>query len=171
VVFVRHPNPLRGRECQVPPEPLAGQIETATWGHAGVMAEIHAAAFPPTEAWSRDVMLLQLGMPTTFGLIYSDVGMILGRVAADEAEILTLAVEPGQRRLGVGSALLGAAMKQAARLGAACMFLEVAVTNNAARALYAAHGFVEAGLRRRYYSDGTDALILRSTLSTGIANS
>ena len=45
------------------------------------------------------------------------------------------------------------------------MFLEVAVTNHAARALYAAHGFTEAGLRRHYYSDGTDALILRSTLT------
>jgi ribosomal-protein-alanine N-acetyltransferase len=153
------------------PEPLAGSIETATWGHAGVMAEIHRTAFPATEAWSRDVMLLQLGTPTTFGLIYSHAGMILGRVAADEAEILTLAVDPGQRRRGVGSALLGAAMARAGNLGATFMFLEVAVTNDAARALYAAHGFTEAGLRRHYYTDGTDALILRSTLSTGIANS
>ena len=152
-------------------EPLAGSIEIATWGHAGVMAEIHRAAFPPTDAWSRDVMLLQLGMQATFGLVYSRAGMILGRVAADEAEILTLAVNPGQRRLGVGSALLSAAMARAARLGAAFMFLEVAVTNDAARTLYAAHGFTEAGLRRHYYTDGTDALILRSTLSPGIANS
>ena len=45
------------------------------------------------------------------------------------------------------------------------MFLEVAVTNEAARALYAAHGFTAGRLRRRYYSDGTDALILRSTLA------
>ena len=150
---------------------LAGTIEVATWGHAGVMAEIHRAAFSATEAWSRDVMLLHLGMPSTFGLVYGHAGMILGRVTADEAEILTLAVDPGQRRLGVGTALLGAAMTRAAESGAACMFLEVAVTNDAARALYAAHGFTEAGLRRRYYTDGTDALILRSTLSTGVANS
>jgi ribosomal-protein-alanine N-acetyltransferase len=153
------------------PEPLAGSIETATWGHAGVMAEIHRTAFPATEAWSRDVMLLQLGMQATFGLVYSRAGMILGRVTVDEAEILTLAVDPGQRRRGIGTALLGAAMARATKLGAAFMFLEVAVTNDAARALYAAHGFTEAGLRRHYYTDGTDALILRSTLSTGIANS
>lgn len=153
------------------PEPLTCQIETATWGHAGVMAEIHRTAFPPTEAWSRDVMLLQLGMPATFGLVCSRSGMILGRVAKDESEILTLAVDPGQRRRGVGSALLGAAMLRAASLGAASMFLEVAVNNDAARGLYAMHGFTRAGLRRHYYSDGTDALILRCTLSTGIANS
>ncbi len=131
----------------------AGAIETATWGHAGVLAEIHKTAFPPTEAWSRDVMLLQLEMPAIFGLVYSRAGMILGRVAADEAEILTLAVDPGQRRRGVGSALLSAAMAHAANLGAVFMFLEVAVTNDAARALYAAHGFTKAGLRRHYYTD------------------
>lgn len=153
--------------CESP----GGTIETATWGHAGVMAEIHRTAFLPTEAWSRDVMLLQLGMQSTFGLVYCRAGMILGRVTADEAEILTLAVDPRQRRRGVGTALLGAAMARAADLGAAFMFLEVAVTNDAARALYAGHGFTEAGLRRRYYTDGTDALILRSTLSTDIVNS
>ena len=128
------------------------------------MADIHSAAFPPAEAWSRDVILLQLGIPATFGLVHSRGGVILARVAADEAEILTLAVHPGVRRNGVGSTLLDAAMRRAAALGAAAMFLEVAVTNDAARALYAAHGFAEAGLRRRYYPDGTDALILRSTL-------
>jgi ribosomal-protein-alanine N-acetyltransferase len=152
-------------------EALAGSIETATWGHAAVMAEIHRTAFPAAEAWSLDVMLLQLGMQSTFGLVYSRAGMILGRVAADEAEILTLAVDPGQRRLGIGTALLSVAMARAASVGAATMFLEVAVTNDAGRALYAAHGFTEAGLRRHYYTDGTDALILRSTLSTGVANS
>jgi [ribosomal protein S18]-alanine N-acetyltransferase len=153
------------------PEPLTGPIEIATWGHAGVMAEIHGTAFPAAESWSRDVMLLQLGMPATFGLVYSRAGIVLARVAADEAEILTLAVDPVQRRRGVGSALLCAAMARAANLGAVLMFLEVAVTNHAALALYAEHGFTEAGLRRHYYTDGTDALILRSTLSTGIANS
>jgi [ribosomal protein S18]-alanine N-acetyltransferase len=152
-------------------KPLAEMIEIATWGHAGVMAAIHRAAFSPTDAWSRDVMLLQLGMPTAFGLVHSRAGMILGRVAADEAEILTLAVNPEQRRRGVGSALLGAAMERAAHLGAAFMFLEVAVTNDAARALYAAHGFIKAGLRRHYYTDGTDALILRCTLAIDTADS
>ena len=139
----------------------------ATIAHAGVMAEIHHAAFPRAEAWSKEVFSLHLGTPQTFGFVHSLGGMILARVAADEAEILTLAVLPEQRRQSVGSALLGAAMARAGAFGAAAMFLEVAVTNHAARALYAANGFVEAGSRRRYYSDGTDALILRSTLPPG----
>lgn len=155
----------------MPPKPPAEMIETATWGHAGIMAQIHRAAFPPSDAWSRDVILLQLSTPATFGLVCCGAGMILGRVAADEAEILTLAVEPEQRRHGIGSALLSAAMDRAANLNASSMFLEVAVTNHPARALYAAHGFVQAGLRRRYYTDGTDALVLRSTLSTGAVDS
>jgi ribosomal-protein-alanine N-acetyltransferase len=150
---------------------LSGTIERATLAHAGVMAEIHRAAFPPAESWSRDVMALQLELPSGFGFVHSLGGMILARVASDESEILTLAVAPSQRRLGVGSALLGTAMERAARLGAVTMFLEVAVTNLAARALYTAHGFAEAGLRRRYYWDGTDALILRSTLSSTVPDS
>jgi [ribosomal protein S18]-alanine N-acetyltransferase len=144
-------------------------IETATLAHAGVMAEIHHAAFPAAEAWSRDVMMLHLGLPLTFGFVHSLGGMILVRVASDEAEILTLAVHPGQRRRGIGSALLGAAKERAVALGAVVVFLEVGVTNDAARSLYAAHGFAEAGSRRRYYWDGTDALVLRSGLLDGSA--
>ena len=144
---------------------MAVRIETATAAHASLLAEIHAEAFPPDEVWSRTVILSQLELPTTIALLHPLGGMILARVMADEAEILTLAVHPSARRQGVGGALLEVAKARAASAGAAAMFLEVAVTNNAARALYAAHGFLEAGLRRRYYSDGTDALVLRSTLT------
>jgi [ribosomal protein S18]-alanine N-acetyltransferase len=146
-------------------------IEPATRFHAEAMAAIHRAAFPASEAWSHDVILLQLEMPAAFGFVDASGGMILGRVAADEAEVLTLAVLPERRLGGIGAGLLRAAMAHAAAIGARSMFLEVAVGNTAARALYAGHGFVEAGLRRRYYSDGGDALILRSTLSEPAANS
>src|SRR6204780_3077030 len=100
-------------------------------------------------------MFLSLSPPSSFGFSHPAGGMILARVAADEAEILTIAVDPGRRGRGLGSALLRAAMARAAALGAGAMFLEVAVSNAAARALYARHGFAEAGLRRQYYSDGT----------------
>jgi [ribosomal protein S18]-alanine N-acetyltransferase len=152
-------------------EPPLGVIEVATPAHGAALAAIHRAAFTRGEAWSRDVITLQLELPAVFGLLHPLGGMILARVAADEAEILTLAVTPGQRRHGIGSALLRAAMDRTAALGAVSMFLEVAVTNAAARALYAAHGFTEAGLRRHYYADGTDALILRSTLVARTAKS
>ena len=142
-------------------------IEDAAQAHADAMAEIHRAAFPAREAWSRDVIRLQLELPSGFGLIAPLGGMVLGRVMADEAEILTLAVIPAARRLGLGAALLRAAMDHAFRSGAAAMFLEVSVTNRAAQMLYAGHGFARAGLRRRYYADGTDALVLRAVSPPG----
>lgn len=140
-------------------------MTAATVAHAALLAEIHAAAFPAAESWSRDVIALQLELPTTFALLHPAGGFVMARTVVDEAEILTLAVMPTHRRQGLGRLLLGAAMTRAAVLGAAAMFLEVATTNHAARGLYEAMGFVKAGHRRRYYADGTDALILRSTLT------
>ena len=152
-------------------QPPSATVERAGPAHAAVMAEIHRAAFPPAEAWSRDVILLHLEMPTAIGFVHPDGGMILARLAADESEILTLAVLPARRRQGIGAALLRAAMRAASEGAARSMFLEVAVTNEAARTLYGGQGFTEAGLRRHYYADGTDALVLRSTLETATEDS
>ena len=125
-----------------------------TSAHAAALAAIHAAAFPPGEAWGEDAIALQLALPGAFGLIDERGGMLLGRVAADEAEVLTLAVAPAVRRRGIAAALLRAAMARGqARGGATAMFLEVATGNAAALALYRREGFVEVGRRRRYYAD------------------
>ncbi len=132
---------------------------------APALAALHEAAFPPGEAWGPDAIRMMLEMPGAFGLHLPGQGFVLARVAADEAEILTLAVVPAARRAGHGGALLGAATAGALARGAGAMFLEVSERNAAARALYAAAGFEEAGRRRRYYSDGSDALVLRRVLS------
>nr|WP_306302917.1 ribosomal protein S18-alanine N-acetyltransferase [Pseudoroseomonas cervicalis] len=130
------------------------------------MAALHAAAFPPGDRWGEDALRLMLEMPGAFGLLVAaeedapPAGFILLRVAADESEILTLAVHPAARRQGLGLALLETAMAAALARGAARLFLEVSVANDGARALYAAAGFAEAGRRRRYYPDGSDALVL-----------
>jgi ribosomal-protein-alanine N-acetyltransferase len=137
----------------------------ATSADCDVMAAIHASAFAPPDAWSRDVFSLQLVLPNVFGLVCPSGGMILVRVAADEAEILTLAVTPSVRCGGIGTALLAEATTLAAAMGAAAVFLEVSVANSAARRLYTRAGFVEAGLRPRYYSDYSDALVLRLDLA------
>jgi ribosomal-protein-alanine N-acetyltransferase len=129
------------------------------------MAEIHRAAFPAAQAWSADVMVLQLGLSGGFGFVHSAGGMVLARIAADEAEILTIAVAPAAQSRGLGRDLLQTAMDEAARRGAAAMFLEVGVSNEPARALYKAAGFRRVGRRRAYYIGGGDALILRASLS------
>jgi tRNA threonylcarbamoyladenosine biosynthesis protein TsaB len=131
---------------------------------APALAALHAAAFPPAEAWGPDAIRLMLEMPGAFGLMAPGRGFVLARVAADEAEVLTLAVVAACRRQGVGAALLAGAMAGAVLRGARTMFLEVSEANGAARAIYAAAGFEEAGRRRRYYADGSDALVLRRAL-------
>jgi ribosomal-protein-alanine N-acetyltransferase len=142
-------------------------IIVAMPAHARAMAEIHAACFPPGERWGADAMALQLGQPGAFGLIDPAGGFLLLRVAADEAEILTLGVAPAARRQRRASALLAAAAARAAAAGARAIYLEVAETNAPARSLYSAAGFVEIGRRRRYYAGGSDALVLRRELTAG----
>ncbi len=133
--------------------------------HAATMAAIHADAFPPAETWSAAAIAGQLVLPGTIGLLEPEGGMAILRVAADEAEILTLAVHPRSRRRGIGARLVDAAMALAAAAGAAVMLLEVAADNSAAAALYARAGFGKAGRRQRYYPGGADALLLRAALS------
>lgn len=128
------------------------------------MAAIHQAAFPPGKSWGEDAIALQLALPGVFGSLDSRGGMLLGRVAAGEAEVLTLAVTPAMRRQGLAAALLQAAIAEARARGALALFLEVATGNAAARALYSRAGFVEVGQRRRYYADGSDALVLRMNI-------
>lgn len=132
--------------------------------HAAALAAIHGAAFPPGERWGADAMALQLALPGAFGWLDPAGGLVLARIAADEAEVLTLAVLPGLRGRGIGRALLDRAMATAAGRGAGAMFLEVGEGNAPARALYAAAGFAEVGRRRRYYRGGADALVLRCDL-------
>ncbi len=139
-------------------------IRRATPAHSAALAAIHGAAFPPREAWGEDAISLQLALPGTFGLIDERGGMLLSRIAADEAEVLTLAVAPEVRRQGVATALLRAAKAHAAAHGAKSVFLEVATGNAGALALYRRAGFVEVGRRRRYYADSSDALVLRTDL-------
>ena len=138
----------------------------ATQTDIDVMVAIHASAFPAKEAWSRDVFSLQLALPNVVALVDPEGGLIVSRVAADEAEILTLAVTPEARRSGIGSALLAQATNLSASDGARAVFLEFSAINIAARQLYSKAGFVEVGVRRNYYSDHTDALVLRLDLET-----
>jgi ribosomal-protein-alanine N-acetyltransferase len=125
------------------------------------MAAIHAAAFPVREAWSVDVFSLQLALPGVFGLLDTVTGFILIRVAADEADVLTLAVRPEARRRGIARRLVVAGAERATALGAQALFLEVSVQNRAARELYGSLEFAQVGRRARYYADGSDALVLR----------
>src|SRR5262249_49156882 len=116
--------------------PVASRgLELVSNVQAPVLAALHASSFPPGERWGEDAMALQLGLPGPSGRLATAGGMILARMAADEAEILTLAVAPEARRQGCGLALLRAAEAHARAAGARAMFLEVSTSNTPALAL------------------------------------
>lgn len=131
---------------------------------AAILAGLHAAAFD--KPWSAGEIAALMTTPGVFALTADLQGFILCRSIAGEAEILTLAVTPAARRLGVGRALVEAAAGLAATQAAACLFLEVAHDNVPALALYAAAGFERVGLRKGYYLSGADAVVMRRALNT-----
>ena len=92
----------------------------------------------------------------------------MGRVIADEAELLTLAVHPDLQGQGLGRALLLRFQEVASQRGATEVFLEVSEQNITAINLYTSNNYTESGRRKNYYAlrNGTqaDALILRRNL-------
>jgi ribosomal-protein-alanine N-acetyltransferase len=99
-------------------------------------------------------------------------GMLVGygvvTIGAGEAHLLNLSVAPGWQRRGVGSELTRFLMQLAFEQGAGKIYLEVRPSNTAARALYAAHGFAEIGVRRDYYpaADGREnAIVMERALA------
>lgn len=89
---------------------------------------------------------------------------------ADELHVLDVGTAPEARRRGLAGALVGRALEDAALDGAACAILEVRMTNAAARALYARHGFEVARERPRYYDDGEAALeMIRSLVQVPVS--
>jgi ribosomal-protein-alanine N-acetyltransferase len=93
------------------------------------------------------------------------VGLTLGWVIADEAELLRIAVHPRMRRRGLGSRLLHDFTTQAYKRGARSCFLEVRADNQAAIALYSAHHFENVSHRTAYYPDGCDAVLMRLSMT------
>jgi ribosomal-protein-alanine acetyltransferase len=93
-------------------------------------------------------------------------GFVAGRWAADEAEILNLAVRPEARRAAHGSALLSAALQGFRDRKVSRVFLEVRESNAAAVAFYGKHGFVPVGRRKGYYRDPReDAVVMEKKLT------
>ena len=118
------------------------------------LARIHAAAMTLPRPWAaHEIGALRL-MPGAIDCVRPE-GFALGRVAADEAELLTIAVHPDARRRGIGRDLLAAYHAAAQARGAVMSYLEVAETNEGARALYAAEGYAETGRRPGYYTEAT----------------
>lgn len=127
--------------------------------------EIETASF--ATPWSSRTFLNLLRRPNAALFAAEDVpGSILGYAvvwfAGPEAELGDLAVAPELRRRGVGSALVDAAIREAAGRGATEIYLEVRESNEGARLLYERHGFEVVNRRIGYYTDPVeDALVMR----------
>jgi [ribosomal protein S18]-alanine N-acetyltransferase len=91
------------------------------------------------------------------------VAYTVASLVADQAELESIAVLPGARRQGIGRALCGAAIRWAVANGAEHIVLEVRSANAAAQAMYSQLGFVNAGLRKGYYSHPTDDAVLMAS--------
>ena len=89
-------------------------------------------------------------------------------VVLDELQITLLAVEPEQRRRGLGRTVLKQLLLDATSAGARHAILDVAEDNLGAQALYSSFGFQTVGRRDRYYRDGKNALIQSLEMQTGI---
>jgi tRNA threonylcarbamoyladenosine biosynthesis protein TsaB len=175
-------HPTYARLPQAAPKPAPGLsaapiIRLVRREEAGELAALHGRCLAP--AWDEAMVAPYLedaagfalfafpGEPGAGGAGAAPAGFLICRVTGDEAELLAMGVAAPERGRGLGSALLEAGLEEAARRGAACMFLEVAEDNAVARHLYERQGFRAVGRREGYYrtASGTvAALVLRRDL-------
>ena len=147
-------------------------LEPISTAHSGALSELHRQDF--SRPWSDAEFADLIAQDTVFGFAARAIGkaplagFVLARLAAGEAEILTIAVAAPHRRRGLGRTLMDAVLHHLHRLRAEALFLEVDETNVAALALYRRLGFAPVGRRRGYYrgQDGqpTGALVMRRGL-------
>ena len=127
---------------------------------------IEQASFPAP--WKRDHFLHEIAAPHSYPLVALLDGHLAGYVCLmslfEEAQILDIAVAPGQRGKGIALTLMKVATSLALEKGAEALALEVRSTNSAAIALYERLGFRRCGLRVRYYDGIDDAVLMEKHL-------
>jgi ribosomal-protein-alanine N-acetyltransferase len=143
-------------------------LSQATPRDARALAALHAASFH--RGWSDgefEQLLMERNVIAHRATVGRKVvGFILSRLAADEAEILSVAVANSRRGKGLARRLLDLNLRRLAGLGTHAVFLEVDEGNVPARRLYQRAGFRDVGRREGYYpaGKGAAALILRRDL-------
>jgi ribosomal-protein-alanine N-acetyltransferase len=144
----------------------APTLSEARPNDAAAIAALHTASFQ--RGWGEDEvyrLLIEKTVVAHRAMAGTTlVGFILSRLAAGEAEILSIAIAPRQRGRGFARPLLDLHLRRLAGFGARAVFLEVDERNAAARALYRRAGFYDVGRRQGYYQSGASALVLRRDL-------
>ena len=131
--------------------------------HVSQIAQLEAQCF--SDPWSEKSIASELENPLSLWLVAEENGQVFGYVGSqtvlDESDMMNIAVDPRFRRQGIARALIETLIAELAKMGSRCLRLEVRVSNENARALYARMGFRQLGLRKNYYHNPKeDALIL-----------
>jgi [ribosomal protein S18]-alanine N-acetyltransferase len=138
-------------------------IRLATPADVPALADLERAAFG-ADAWGERALVAELDGPGRRFVVADDLaGYAVSMALGDVVDLQRIAVRPDRRRSGLATALLDDLLAHAD--GAERMLLEVSERNASAMAFYAAHGFRRIDVRRRYYRDGSDALVLQRTLA------
>lgn len=140
-------------------------IEPAAPGDEEALARLHAASFYrgwPSQDFARFFADKAISAYIACDAQRRIAGFALVRLVVDEAELLTIAVEPKWRGKGVGRALMQALLADLLMSPARKLFLEVDEQNQAAVRLYKGLGFVPLAARQGYYArpDGQAATAL-----------
>lgn len=119
------------------------------------VAKIAATVF--TRPWSRQGFAEALPMDNACFLIAEEKNIVLGYcglyMAADEGEIINVAVKPEFQGQGIADLLLRSLLEEGRRFGVSRFFLEVRVSNTAAIRLYEKNGFIRQGIRKDFYKE------------------
>jgi len=114
--------------------------------------------------WPHGALLSEIYREDSFFAVARDAGIlgfVILRWAADDGELLQIAVDKPVRHLGVGDLLMTAAINYAYKQSLSSVHLEVRESNANAIALYKKHGFKTVRLRRDYYTDPIeDAVVM-----------
>jgi [ribosomal protein S18]-alanine N-acetyltransferase len=146
-------------------------VEAATVRDAPRLAQLHGASFH--RGWGEGEFEAMLGERNTLvhrlRLGRKTMGFAVSRIGADEAEILSIAIDSSQRGRGLSRNLLLTHLGHLAGRGVHTVFLEVEENNQPARRLYERAGFAVVGRRERYYKqpggEHLNALLMRRDLS------
>ncbi len=150
-----------------PIESTPASILEATAGDAQSLAALYAEALPP--GWPAHELAASCADANRAVLKAANGALLHGFVilqfAADEAEILAIAVAKNRRRRGLAASLLRGGIRACQSQFTSCIYLEVAESNTPARKLYEKFGFLVTGRRENYYrvpsSAPETALIMR----------
>ena len=121
-----------------------------------------------SDPWSEEMFLGSMRLPVFYSVLIEDedelVGYACENILFEDAEIANVAVAPEYRRRGLGKALLTWLEQTARAQNAEKLFLEVRAGNTPAKTLYESFGFEGISVRKRYYEDGEDAIVMLKKL-------